>query len=95
MLPLAREKLFHIPHGLAAVATCVCLALAFSTDLEEREQRIAAAQKQPTTVVRTFNNEDGRGDSVAAGEQTVQDASAGRAMRQLLPWFPGLSHGGG
>ena len=95
MLPLAREKLFHVPHGLAAVATCVCLVLAFSTDLEQREQRITAAQNEPTSVVRAFNNEDGRSDSVAAGEQAVRDASAGRAMRQLLPWFPGLSHGGG
>ena len=95
MLPLARKKVFHVPHGLAAVAACVCLVLAFSTDLQEREQRIAAAQTQPSTVVRALANEDGRSDSVGGGEQSTRDASTQRAMRQLLPWFPGLPHGGG
>ncbi len=93
MLPLVRKNTFHVPHGLAAVAACICLALAFSTDLKDRESRILTEQSRSAEPSRVVSLDESRTEPHRQTEHRPRETAPRRAPRQLLPWFPGLHRG--
>jgi hypothetical protein len=98
MLPVVKRKTLEIPHGLAAIAAAICLALAFATDFQSREQALRAELEVPAPqeVVVTPNDEFARErvNSQDPSPQPRPKREQGRRATSLLPWFPGLRTGG-
>ena len=99
MLPIARKRVLEIPHGLAAIAAAVCLALAFSTDIQSRQDRIMAERADSTPIQQLTGAEEARPDKAVRADQRGESRSlepgGRRAPMPLFPWFPGLGINGG
>jgi hypothetical protein len=95
MLPVARNRSFHVPHGLAALAAAVCLVIAFTTEDGNSTPQLAGLTDQPC-VQSPVESETSRDTP-----QTGRDAQSGerRAVRGasavFIPWFPGRRSAGG
>lgn len=94
MLPFVRHRTLQIPHRLAALAAAICLALAFTSDVQTRLETLQAesASEKPVEVMvkvpehapsdQTVNPEPGRSGN---SEQATRGLS-----NFLLPWLPRL-----
>ncbi|TVQ29837.1 MAG: hypothetical protein EA370_14440 [Wenzhouxiangella sp.] len=98
MLPIVKRKTLEIPHGLAAVAAAICMALAFASDFKSREQMLRAeAGESPVVEVMATLPEERSADQKAAAEaarKTRLKPAEGRTLRGLLPLFPLPNQGG-
>lgn len=94
MLPIVRKRSLHVPHGLAAIAAGICLALAFTTDFKDRERELLAEQRERSNVAVAVIADDNRTETPSWAEQRSREA-AKRRPSQFFPWFPGLRLGGG
>ncbi|MEE4637179.1 MAG: hypothetical protein V2J42_00375 [Wenzhouxiangella sp.] len=94
MLPIARNRSFHVPHGLAAVAASVCLVLAFTSDISQRQDEMVTNQTEPNARVAT-TAEDPRPDPVSTADARGRDTLPPTQTTRWIPWFPGLRPGGG
>lgn len=93
MLPIARRRTLAVPHGLAALAAAICLALAFATDQSDVERQLRAEQSEPSAVQHLAGDGDRPDNAVPAGERPSSgDRDTGI---DLLPWFAGLGGRGG
>lgn len=99
MLPIVKRRTLQIPHGLAAISAAVCLVLAFSTDLAERQTRILAEQAEAPAVQVIGSAEDALGESSGLADQRserrARETVPPRPPARLIPWFPELRLGGG
>jgi hypothetical protein len=94
MLPIARNHSFHVPHGLAAVAASVCLVLAFTSDISQRQDDLVIDQTEPAARMATAV-EDSPPHAAPAAEGRARDTLKPNQTTRWIPWFPGLRPGGG
>lgn len=95
MLPITRQRVLQIPHGLATVAAGICLVLAFTTDIQSRHDRIAAERAESVPVYQLAASDEARPDSLPRPDKRPRDTSARYMPLSLFPWFPGLGSNGG
>lgn len=93
MLPIARNRALHIPHGLAALAAGICLVLAFSTDFNERRHQLTIERQESAAAGIALVNDENRNDSSVKADPRLREPLR-KQPTQLLPWFPGLRLGG-
>ncbi len=98
MLPVVKRRTLEIPHGLAAIAAAICMALAFATDFGDREQALRAeyGESQPVEIIAKMPEERATDNSPATESvrhNRVQPAE-GQTLRRLLPLFPLPNKGG-
>lgn len=95
MLPVARNRSFHVPHGLAALAAAVCLVIAFTTENSNSAPQMAALATEPCVQNVTTGEAH---EAIPASERKAQQGKR-RAVRSasavFIPWFPGRSSAGG
>jgi hypothetical protein len=96
MLPVARNRSFHVPHGLAALAAAVCLVIAFTTEDGNSTPRLAGLNPEPcvqeTIELEAHQDRPSEERQVQQGErQTVRRS----ASAVFIPWFPGRRSAGG
>jgi hypothetical protein len=98
MLPVVRRKTLRIPHGLAAIAAGICLALAFASDFQSREQKLRAELESKPTTELVISASESAGSERSAKTEVKQRTRPRHSERSraatLLPWFP-LNWNGG
>ncbi len=90
MLPIAGKRVLQIPHGLALAATAICLALAFTTDLQSRQDRIIAQRAEMAPPQVLMMAEEPLGDPAQRAEKRARDPVSREVPLSLFPWFTSL-----
>lgn len=98
MLPVVKRNAFQIPHGLAAIAAGICLALAFASDFHSREQNIRAELDARSTTELIAGSADGSANDPSvksdAKQQNRSNPRGKLPSAGMLPWFPLQRDGG-
>ncbi len=98
MLPVVRRKTLQIPHGLAAIAAGICLALAFASDFQSREQSLRAELDTQQGTEWAAGASESAGNDLSATSDRNQRPRARQPEQVppagLLPWFPLHWNGG-
>ena len=98
MLPVVKRKTLQVPHGLAAIAAGICLALAFASDFQSREQSLRAEldnQSGNELVIGATESADGERSVNTEAKHRPRPRQSDRSPAAgLLPWFPIHWNGG-
>jgi hypothetical protein len=98
MLPIVRKRVLQIPHGLATVAAGICLVLAFSTDIQNRQDQIMAERQDTSPVNLLAGSEESRSEPTPRadplGDKRSREAGNHGTFLPMFPWFPGIGING-
>jgi len=88
MLPVVRNRSFHVPHGLAALAAAICLILAFSA--EDSQQQLAGSSGDSETFPAAMAAKEQHENHSGQDKRTSAHQSATQSLPTVwIPWFPG------
>ncbi|HMA98481.1 MAG TPA: hypothetical protein VKO38_03375 [Wenzhouxiangella sp.] len=93
MLPVVRNRSFHVPHGLAALAAAVCLILAFSTEDSRPLVADNAAEPQPSPAMVTVKQQH-ETPSRQVKPLSEHHSASQHVPTVWIPWFPGRKPAG-
>ena len=91
MLPVARNRSFHVPHGLAAMAAAVCLVIAFTAEDPARADQLAGVTPEPCVQATAKFTTDAESEhsSPERGARSVEQRPVRHSSAIFIPWFPG------
>lgn len=95
MLPVARNRSFHVPHGLAALAAAVCLVIAFTTEEGNSAPRLADSTAEPCEQSTAKAEADQDAPRTERDSRQGERQAVRRASAVFIPWFPGSRSAGG
>ncbi len=97
MLPVAKHRSFHVPHGLAALAAAVCLVIAFTAEDGKSAPQMAGLTTEPcvqSTITLEASQETPKVEREVV-QQRNQQSVRRSASAVFIPWFPGSRSAGG